>query len=74
MIFLEAKASAAVLLADLEAWLCLSWVRMALVCGIDQPSQLHSTLPSGDQQEEQQAAGLALSLCTKESPDLSALR
>lgn len=39
---------------SLEAWLCLSWVRMALVCAIDQASQLQSALPSRDQQEEQQ--------------------
>lgn len=33
------------------------------MCAIDQPSQLQSMLPSRDQQEEQQAAGLDLSLC-----------
>lgn len=48
--------------ASTQAWLCLSWARMALVCAIDQPSQLQSTLPSEDQQEEEQAAGLGLSL------------
>ena len=36
-----------------EARLCLSWVRKALVCAIDRPSQLQSTLPSRAQQEEQ---------------------
>lgn len=55
--------------AGLEAWLCLSWLRMTLVCAIDWPSQLQSTLPSRDQQEERQAAGLDLSLHGS-SPDV----
>lgn len=42
--------------------MCLSWVRKALVCAIDRPSQLQSKLPSRDQQEKQQAAGLDLFL------------
>lgn len=53
-----------------KAGLCLSWVRMASVCAIDRPAQLQCTLPNRDQQEEQQAKGVDLSL-HRSSPDVS---